>query len=94
MICSCLTNDIDYNYISNIGKNLTPYNVAVGHEHVFLTPHFKFIEREKINFNELSKTNKKSLDPFDYHVSNCGIYSFKKLRLYKVHSSYDKKELI
>ena len=35
------------------------------------------------------KTNKTSVDPFDYRVSNCRKYSFKKMRIYKIHSSYD-----
>ena len=90
MICSFLTNDNTYTYISNMGKNLKPYSMAIGEENIsFLTPHFKFIKREKINDNELSKTNKSSVDPFNYHVSNCGRYSFKQLRLYKIHSNND-----
>ena len=68
MICSFLTKDKIYKYISKMGNNLTPYSTAAGHENVyFLTPHFKFIKREKNN-NELLKTNKTSVDPFDYHV--------------------------
>ena len=74
-----------------MGKNLTPYSGAVGHENVFLTPHFNFIEREKIIDDELLKTNKKSVDPFDYHVSNCGIHSVKKLRIHKILSNCVKK---
>ena len=35
------------------------------------------------------KTNKTSVDPFHYHVSNCGIHSFKKFRIYKVPSNSD-----
>ena len=90
MICSFLTNDNTYKYISNLGNNLTPYSIAVGHENIyFLTPHFIFIKREKINDNEFLKANKSSVDPFDYHVSNCGKNSFKKLRIYKIHSNYD-----
>ena len=30
MICSFLTNDFIYEYISNMGKNLTPYSIAIG----------------------------------------------------------------
>ena len=90
MICSFVTNDIVYKFISNKGINLTPYTVAIGEQNIFfLTPQFIFIKREKINDNELLKTKKSSVDPFIYHVSNCGIYSFKNLRMYKIHSSYN-----
>ena len=55
-----------------MGKNLTSYSIEVGHENIhFLTPHSKFDKREKINDNELLKTNKKSVDLFDHHVSRC-----------------------
>ena len=72
-------------------KSLTPYSIAKGEENNFvLAPHLKFNKREKINDNELLKTNKNSVDPFDCHVSNSGKYSFKKIRTYKIHSIYDK----
>ena len=35
LICSFLTNDNFYKYISNMGNNLTPYSIAVSHENVF-----------------------------------------------------------
>ena len=83
MICSFLTNDNIYKYISNMGNNLTPYSIAIGDESIYsMSPHFKFIIKEKINDNELLKTNKTTVDPFDYHVSNCGKYAFKKVRIY------------
>ena len=44
LICSFVTNDNIYRYISNMGKNLTPYPTAVGDETIyFLSPQFKFI---------------------------------------------------
>ena len=90
MICSFLTKDNIDKYISNMGNNLTPYSIAVGRENVyFSTPHFRFIKREKINDNELLKTNKNSIDTFDYNVSNCGKKSVKKLRKSEIHSNYD-----
>ena len=65
-----------------MGNNITPYSIAIGEENIyFLTPYFRFIKRDKINDNQLLKANKTSVDPFHYHVSNCGIHSFKKLRL-------------
>ena len=90
MICSFLTHDNKYKYISNIGINLTPFSVAIGEENVyFLTPHFKFIKREKYNDNELLKSNGNSVDLFDYHKLNCGDDLFRKLRKYKIHSDYN-----
>ena len=54
MISSFLTNDKIYKYISNFGRNLTPYSIAIGEENLFfLTPHSKLIKREKINYTEL-----------------------------------------
>ena len=34
MICSFLTNDRNYKYISNMGNNLRPYSVAIGWENI------------------------------------------------------------
>ena len=52
MICSFLTNDNIYRYISSTGNNLTPYSIAIGEENIyFLTPYFKFIKRENIDDN-------------------------------------------
>ena len=88
MICSFLTNDKFYDYISNMSNNLTPKSIALGHENFyFLTLYFKIVKREKIDDNELLKTNKSSVNPIDYHFSNCRHYSFKKLRKYKFHST-------
>ena len=73
-----------------MGYNRTPYSIAIGEENIyFLTPHFKFIKREKIDDNELLKTNKGNVDPFNYHGSNCGKNSFRKLRKYSILSFYD-----
>ena len=47
-VCSFLTNDRIYKYISNMGNNLTPYSIAIGWEIIYyLTPYFKFIKRGK-----------------------------------------------
>ena len=90
MICSFLTKDKKHKYISSMGNKLTPYILAISEENIcFLSPHFEFIEREKIIDNELLKTNKDNIDRFNYHVSNSGIHSFKKLRIYKIHSNFD-----
>ena len=71
MICSFLTNDVIYKYISNTGNNLTPYSIAIGEANIyFLSPYFKFFVKEKINESELLNTNENSVDPFDCHISN------------------------
>ena len=88
-VCSFLTNDVTYKYISNIGNNKTPFSFAIGSEYIFLTPLLKFIERETINNDELLHTNEKSVDPCDLHVSRCGKHSFEKMKTYKIHSIYD-----
>ena len=73
-----------------MGNNFISYSLAVSYENVyFLTPLFKFIERELINDDELLNANENSFDPFDYHVSNCGEHSFKELQIYKIHSNND-----
>ena len=46
----------------------------------FFTPHFKFVKRDRIDYDKLLNTTINSLDAFDYRISNCGRDSFKKLR--------------
>ena len=49
MVCSFLSDDKIYKYISNMGNNLIPYNIAIGEENIyFLTPDFEFIKTENI----------------------------------------------
>ena len=67
MVCSFLTDDNIYENISKMGNILTPYSITIGMENIyFLTPHFKFIKREKID--NLLKRNEHSVDPYDYHI--------------------------
>ena len=41
MVCSFLTNDRIYKYISNMGNNLTPYSIGIGFENIYyLSPCF------------------------------------------------------
>ena len=64
-----------------MGNNLIPYSIAIGMKSIyFLTPHFKFIRRDKIDYDKLLNTKEWSVDPFDYHISQCGKDLFKKLR--------------
>ena len=91
-VFSFLTKGHIYKYISKMGKNLIPYSNSTGGEYIyFLTPHFKFIKREMINKNELLNTNERSVDAYDllFFVSRCGENSFKKLKIYKFHASYN-----
>ena len=54
MVCSILTIDEIYKYISNMGSHLITYSIAIGEENIcFLTPQFKFIKRENIKNIEL-----------------------------------------
>ena len=80
MVCSFMTSDNIYEYISNMGNNLTPYSIATGEENYYLlTPNFSFIKKDKIDYNTLLK----------------GIYvpesdlkeSFKEIELCKIHSN-------
>ena len=73
-----------------MGNNLSPYSKAIGEENnSFLTPHFKFIKRDRMEDSEILNTNESSVNPFDYHVSKCRKDSFKKIRIYKIHSNFD-----
>ena len=77
MICSFLTDDKIYKYISNMGHNLTPYSIALGSVNIYyISPYFKFTKKENIDENNIDKL-------FDYNIiSNC-----QKLRIYKIHSN-------
>ena len=80
MVCSFMTSDNIYEYISNMGNNLCPYSVATGEENYYLlAPNFSFIKKDKI----------------DYDAILNGIYvpdsdlkeSFEELELCKIHSN-------
>ena len=77
MVCSFLTDDKIYKYISNMGNNLTPYSIALGSVNIYyISPYFKFTKKENIDENDIDKL-------FDYNIiSNC-----QKLRIYKIHSN-------
>ena len=80
MVCSFLTSDNIYEYISNMGRNLSPYSFAIGKENYYLlTPNFSFIKKDKIDYNTILN----------------GIYvpesdlPFEKMELCKNHSNYN-----
>ena len=37
MVCSFLTNDKIYKYISNMAKNLIPYSIAIDEENIYIS---------------------------------------------------------
>ena len=46
MVASFMTSDNIYEYISNMGNNLTPYSFATGEENYYLlAPNFSFIKK-------------------------------------------------
>ena len=54
MVCSFLTCDRIYEYISNMGTNLTSYSVATGSENYYLlSPNFKYIKKDEIEYDTL-----------------------------------------
>ena len=54
MVCSFLTNDNIYDYVSNMGNNLSPYSFATGKENYYLlTPNFSFIKKDKIDYDTI-----------------------------------------
>ena len=54
MVCSFMTNDNIYEYISNLNNNLTPYGFAIGDENYYLlTPNFSFIKKDEIDYDTI-----------------------------------------
>ena len=80
MVCSFMTSDNIYEYISNMGNNLSPYSIATGEENYYLlAPNFSFIKKDKIDYNTL--LNGIYVPDSDLH--------FEKLELFKIHSNYN-----
>ena len=81
MVCSFLTNDRIYKYISNMGNNLTPCSIAIGWENIYyLTPYFRFVQRKNIDIDDIDKL-------FDIDYDN--IMKHDKIEINKFHSNYD-----
>ena len=80
MICSFMTSDNIYEYISNMGNNLSPYSIATGEENYYLlAPNFSFIKKDKIDYNTLLK---------GVYVPESDLKeSFKEIELCKIHSN-------
>ena len=81
MVCSFMTSDNFYDYISNMGINLCPYSVATGGKNYYLlAPNFIFIKKDKIDYNTILN---------GIYVPDSDLKkSFKELELCKIHSNY------
>ena len=76
-ICSFLTNDKIYKYISNMGNNLSPYSIAIGYEYIYyLTPYFKYTRRENNDINDIDKL-----------IDDSKISDYQKLKTYKIYTN-------
>ena len=79
MVCSFMSSDNIYEYISNMGNNLCPYSVGTGEENYYLlTLNFKFIKKDKIDYDDILK---------GIYVPDSDLL-FEKLKLCKIHSNY------
>ena len=81
MVCSFMTSDNIYEYVSNMGYNLTPYSFATGEKNYYLlTPTFKFIKKDKIDYNTILN---------GIYVPNSDLKEFfEEIELCKIHSNY------
>ena len=80
MVCSFMTSDNIYEYVSNMGKNLTPYSFATGEENYYLlAPNFSFIKKDKIDYNTILN---------GIYVPESDLL-FEKMELCKIHSNYN-----
>ena len=79
--CSFMTSDNIYEYISNMGNNLSPYSVTTGEEKYYLlAPNFKFIKKDKIDYNTILS---------GIYVPDSDLKeSFEEIELCKIHSNY------
>ena len=80
MVCSFLTSDNIYEYVSNMSNNLSPYSFATGDEtYYLLASNFSFIEKDKIDYDDVLK---------GIYVPKSDLL-FEKLELCEIHSNYD-----
>ena len=82
MVCSFMTNDNIYEYISNMNDNLTPYSFAIRDENYYLlTPNFSFFKKDGIDYDTILN---------GIYVSNSDMgETFEEIDLCKIHSNYD-----
>ena len=82
MVCSFMTSDNIYEYISNMGSNLSPHSLATGEKNYYLlAPNFKFIKTNKVDYDTI-------LDAI--YVPDSDLKeSFEELKMTKIHSNYN-----
>ena len=79
MVCFFKTSDNIYEYISNMGNNLSPYSVATGEENYYLlTPIFACIKKDQIDYDDLLR---------GIYVPDSDL-PFEKLELCEIHSNF------
>ena len=79
MVCCFMTSDNIYEYVSNMGNNLSPYSVAIDEENYYLlTPNFNFFKKDKIDYDDILR---------GIYVPDSDL-PFEKLELCKIHSKY------
>ena len=68
-------------------NNMIPYAISIWElSTYFLYNRCKFIENDKIEEGSLLNRTNSRLDPFDYHVENCVVDSFKKIESSLIHA--------
>ena len=82
MVCSFMTGDNIYEYVSNMGNNLSPYSFATGEENYYLlAPNSSFIKKDKIDYNTILN---------GIYVPNSDLKEFfEEIELCKIHSNYN-----
>ena len=82
MVCSSMTSDNIYQYVSNMGNTFCPYSFATGKENYYLlAPNFSFIKKDKIDHDTILKGI--------YVLKSDLKQSFKEIEICKIHSNYD-----
>ena len=81
------TDDEIINYISLMGNNMIPYAFIFGEKRTYFLYHrYKIIENDEIEEGSLLNATNYDLDPYNYHVENCGQDSLKKLERSLIHT--------
>ena len=81
MVCSFLTNDRIYKFISSMGNILTPCSIAIGWENkYYLTPYLRFIKKDNIDVDDIDE-----LFDIDYD----DMMNREEIKINKIHSNYD-----
>ena len=87
------TDDKIIDYISLFGNNMCPYTIANGEKHTyFIYDRYKFIENDKIEEGTLLNATNGNLDPFVYHLKECGKDVFKMLERSQIQSCWPRIE--